>query len=75
VPIVRHNDCEMAGETDLDTALRLPLRLGSGQAAVAADCAVVAPDHAWYDGAAIRERARLAVDTRYVTEEKHLVAR
>ncbi len=53
VPTIRHNGFEMAGEANLDAAL------------AAADCAVVVTDHSWYDWGAIREQARLVVDTRH----------
>lgn len=43
----------MAGEANLDAAL------------AAADCAVVVTDHSWYNWGAIREQARLVVDTRH----------
>lgn len=62
VSTIRHNGFEMAGEIDLDAAL------------AAADCAVVVPDRASYDWAAIREWARVLVDTRHAIEEEYLVA-
>jgi len=58
VPIIRHNGFEMTSAVDLNAAL------------AAADCAVVAPDHAWYDWAAIRGQARLMVDTRHGIEHR-----
>ena len=50
---ISHNGFQMQGEPDLDAAL------------AAADCAVVVTDHSSYDWAAIRERAKLIVDTRH----------
>ncbi|PKO21076.1 MAG: UDP-N-acetyl-D-glucosamine dehydrogenase, partial [Chloroflexi bacterium HGW-Chloroflexi-1] len=57
VPCIRHNGCEMAGEADLDAAL------------AAADCAVVVTDHWCDNGAAIRQRVRLIVNTRHATKD------
>jgi UDP-N-acetyl-D-glucosamine dehydrogenase len=56
VPCISHNEYQMQGEPDLDTAL------------AAADCVVVVTDHSSYDWGAIRQQARLIVDTRHVTE-------
>ena len=53
VPVIRHNGFEMAGEADL----------------TAADCAVVVTDHSSYDWAAIRQKARLVVDTRNAMDQ------
>jgi len=61
VPIVSHNGYEIQGEPDLDVAL------------ATADCVVVVTDHSSYDWTAIRQGAKLVVDTRNVivqTQEK-----
>ncbi|OIO97175.1 MAG: hypothetical protein AUK03_02875 [Anaerolineae bacterium CG2_30_64_16] len=57
VPCIRHNGFEMAGETDLDTAL------------AAADCVVVVTDHSSYAWVAIRKKVRLVVDTRNAMDQ------
>ena len=54
VPAIRHNGCEMHGETDLDAAL------------AAADCAVVVTDHSVYDWRHVSQTAAAVVDTRNV---------
>jgi len=55
VPSIRHNGFEMQGEPDLPAAL------------AATDCVVVVTDHASDAWAAVRQRARIIVDTRHVT--------
>ncbi len=52
VPILHHEGIEMISVTDLPAAL------------AAADCVVIATDHAGYDWSAIQAQARLTVDTR-----------
>ncbi len=57
VPAFQHDGMEMVGVTDLDAAL------------AAADCVVIVTDHSAYDWAAVRQAARLLVDTRHVVSE------
>ena len=54
VPLFQHEGMQMTGVADLDAAL------------AAADCVVVATDHADYDWRTIAARATLWVDTRHV---------
>jgi UDP-N-acetyl-D-glucosamine dehydrogenase len=54
VPAFQHEGMEMVGVTDLAAALQ------------AADCVVIATDHAAYDWGYIAAQARLLVDTRHV---------
>ena len=56
VPTVSHNGYAIQGEPDLDVAL------------AATDCVVVVTDHSIYDWAAIRQKAKLVVDTRNAIE-------
>ena len=51
VPRISHNGFQMQGESNRD----------------AADGAVVVTDHSSYDWAAIRQRVRIMVDTRHIT--------
>jgi len=61
VPAIRHNGFEMHGEADLNA----PFDAAQGKLLAAADCAGVVTDHSWYDWVAIRQAARLIVDTRH----------
>ena len=54
VPAFEHDGMAMRSVTDLATTL------------AAADCVVIATDHAAYDWASVRQAARLLVDTRHV---------
>jgi UDP-N-acetyl-D-mannosaminuronate dehydrogenase len=51
---VRYNGGEVVGETDLHAPL------------AAADCVAALTDHSSYDWAAIRQRAKMIVDTWHV---------
>jgi UDP-N-acetyl-D-glucosamine dehydrogenase len=57
VPTVSHNGYAIQGEPDLNVALAL------------ADCVVVVTDHSSYDWVAIRQKARLVVDTRNAMDQ------
>lgn len=59
VPAFQHEGMEMVGVSDLDAALQ------------AADCVVIATDHAAYDWDEIAAKAALLVDTRHITSKVH----
>ena len=54
VPAFEYQDLAMASVTELDAAL------------ADADCVVIATDHSGYDWGAVREAAKIVIDTRHV---------